>query len=106
MSSYKLSWDERPTPAPTSFVVPRDSALVQTLKRNLERETGWDVGFVLGRSVADTNHFAVHGGVPTVILGPTGGNTCETNEYVDVSSLAPVARTYVRSALDLLGTKT
>jgi hypothetical protein len=40
-----------------------------------------------------------------VILGPTGGNTCEANEYVDVSSLAPVARTFVRSALDLLGTK-
>ncbi len=103
-SSYELSWDERPTPAPTSFVVPRDSLFVQTLKRNLERETGWDVGFVLGRSVADTNHFAVHGGVPTVILGPTGGNTCEANEYVNISSLAPVARTYVGSALDLLGT--
>ncbi len=85
--------------------MPRDSAFVQTLKRNLERETGWDVGFVLGRSVADTNHIAVHGGVPTVILGPTGGNTCEANEYVNISSLVPVARTYVRSALDLLGTK-
>lgn len=103
-SSYEVSWDERPTPAPPSFVVPRDSAFVQTLKRNLERETGWDVVFVLGRSVADTNHIAVHGGVPTVILGPTGGNTCEANEYVNISSLVPVARTYVRSALDLLGT--
>ena len=103
--TYELSWDERPTPAPPSFMVPRDSAFVQTLKRNLERETGLDVGFVLGRSVADTNHSAVHGGVPTVILGPTGGNTCEVNEYVNISSLAPVARTYVRSALDLLGTK-
>ena len=102
--SYEISWDERPTPAPTSFVVPRDSTLVQTLKRNLEKETGLDVVFVLGRSVADTNHIAVHGGVPTVILGPTGGNTCEANEYVNISSLAPVARTYVRSALDLLGT--
>jgi succinyl-diaminopimelate desuccinylase len=104
-SFYKVSWDERPTPAPPSFIVPRDSVFVQTLKMNLERETGWDVGFVLGRSVADTNHIAVHGGVPTVILGPTGGNTCEANEYVNVSSLAPVARTYVRSALNLLGTK-
>jgi hypothetical protein len=40
-----------------------------------------------------------------LILGPTGGNTCEVNEYVDISSLAPVARAYVGSALDLLGTK-
>ena len=90
--TYEIAWDERPTPAPSSFKVPSDSALVQTLKRNLEKETGWDVGFTLGRSVADTNHFAVHGGVPTVILGPTGGNTCEVNEYVDIPSLAPVAR--------------
>jgi succinyl-diaminopimelate desuccinylase len=104
-SNYEVSWDERPTPAPTSFMVPRDSPLVQTVKRNLERETGWDVDFVLGRSVADTNHIAVHGGVPTVILGPTGGSTCEANEYVNISSLAPVARTYVRSTLDLLGTR-
>ena len=103
--SYEISWDERPTPAPTSFIVPQDSAFVKTLKKNLEREINQDVSFVLGRSVADTNHFAVHGGVPTLILGPTGGNTCEANEYVDISSLVPVARTYVRSALDLLGTK-
>jgi succinyl-diaminopimelate desuccinylase len=104
-STYDVSWDERPTPAPTSFVVPWDSPFVQTLKRNLEQETGWDVDFVLGRSVADTNHIAVHGGVPTVILGPTGGNTCEANEYVNISSLVPVARTYVRTALDLLSVK-
>jgi len=103
--SYELTWDHRPTPAPTSFVVPPDSRFVQTVKRNLEAETGWDVEFVLGRSVADTNHFAVHGGVPTIICGPTGGNTCEANEYVDIPSLGAVARTYVRSALGLLGTR-
>jgi succinyl-diaminopimelate desuccinylase len=104
-SSYEVSWDERPTPAPTSFVVPQDSPFVQTLKRNLEQETGLDVGYVLGRSVADTNHIAVHRGMPTVILGPTGGNTCEANEFVNISSLVPVARTYLRTTLDLLGTR-
>jgi len=61
------------------------------------------VGLILGRSVADTNHFAVHGGVPTIICGPSGGNTCEANEYVELSSLPAIARTYVRSVLDLLG---
>ena len=100
--SYKITWDERPTPAPTSFIVSQDSTYVQTLKKNFERETGLDVSFILGKSVADTNHFAVHGGVPTVILGPTGGNTCKANEYVNISSLAPVTRTYIRTAIDLL----
>lgn len=101
--SYELKWDERPTPAPTSFMVPPDSLFVQTVKRNLEGELGSKVGLILGRSVADTNHFAVHGGVPTIICGPSGGNTCEANEYVELSSLPAIARTYVRSVLDLLG---
>lgn len=103
--TFDLFWDERPTPAPTSFLVPNDSEFVQTVKRNLEKEVGREVDFVLGRSVADTNHFAVHGGVPTLICGPPGGNTCEANEYLELDSLEAVARTYVRSAVDLLGVR-
>ena len=76
---------------------------VQTVKGSLEDETGHPVRLTLGRSVADTNHFAVHGGVPTIICGPTGGNTCEANEWVDLDSMVPVAGTYVRSMVDLLG---
>ena len=104
-SSYELTWDDRPTPAPSSFIVPPDSRFVQTVKGSLEDETGHPVRLTLGRSVADTNHFAVHGGVPTIICGPTGGNTCEANEWVDIDSLVPVAGTYVRSMVDLLGVR-
>ena len=101
--SYEMAWDERPTPAPTSFIIPKNSRFVKTVTRNLEHETGWRVKHVLARSVADTNHIAVHGGVPTLICGPTGGNTCEANEWVDVHSLLPTSRVLTRSALDLLG---
>ena len=103
--TYELTWDERPTPAPTSFIVPKESRLVKTVTRNLELETGWKVKHVLARSVADTNHIAVHGGVPTLICGPTGGNTCAANEWVDVNSLVPTTRVYIRSVMDLLGVK-
>ncbi len=103
MSSYELMWDKRPSPAPPPFLVPTDSHFVQTVKTNLTRETQSDIRFILGRSVADTNHFAVHGGVPTLILGPQGGNTCEANEYVETASLSLITRTYVRTVLDLLG---
>ena len=102
---YDISWDERPTPAPPSFIVPKASKLVKIVTRNLERETGWRVRHVLARSVADTNHFATHGGVPTLICGPTGGNTCEANEWVDVNSLLPTSRTLARSVIDLLGAR-
>lgn len=101
-SRYKLTWDERPTPAPTSYITPSDSKLVMVVSENLEEFSGRKVRYVLETSVADTNHIAVHGGVPTIILGPDGGNTCEANEYVEISSLPVVTKTIIRSVIDLL----
>ena len=101
-SRYKLTWDERPTPAPTSYITPPESKLVKTVARNLERISGRKVRYVVETSVADTNHIAVHGGVPTIILGPDGGNTCEANEYVEISSLPVVTKTIIRSVMGLL----
>lgn len=100
---YELTWDERPTPAPTSYITPPDSEFVQTAKQSLEAELGEEVKFALARSVADTNHIAVHGGVPTIIMGPSGGNTCEANEWVDIDSLPQIARAITRTVMTLLG---
>jgi acetylornithine deacetylase/succinyl-diaminopimelate desuccinylase-like protein len=99
---YELTWDERPTPAPTSFITPPDSKFVQTAKKSLETELGEEVRLALARSVADTNHIAVHGGVPTIIMGPSGGNTCEANEWVDIDSLPQITRAIIRTAMELL----
>ena len=99
---YELTWDERPTPAPGPFLVPPEAPLVQLVRRHLAAEQGGPVRLVLGRSVADTSHFAVHGRIPTLICGPDGGNTCQANEYVQLSSLMPIARTYVRTICDYL----
>ncbi|TFH18899.1 M20 family peptidase [Candidatus Bathyarchaeota archaeon] len=102
---YELTWDERPTPAPSSYITPPDSLFVKTAKKNLETELRQDVKLALARSVADTNHIAVHGGVPTIIMGPTGGNTCEANEWVDMESLPQITRAITRTIIDLLGEK-
>jgi len=99
---YELTWDERPTPAPTSFITPPDSRFVQTAKKSLETELGEEVVLALARSVADTNHIAVHGGVPTIIMGPSGGNTCEANEWVDVDSMPQITRAIIRTVMELL----
>jgi acetylornithine deacetylase/succinyl-diaminopimelate desuccinylase-like protein len=99
---YELSWDERPTPAPTSFITSPDSDLVKISKRNLEAEIGQKVRLALARSVADTNHIAVYGGVPTIIMGPSGGNTCEANEWVNVESLPVITRAIAKTTVDLL----
>jgi succinyl-diaminopimelate desuccinylase len=102
-STYTLTWDERPTPAPPAFAVPSDSDLVRTVRRILAEEQGNDIDLTIALSVSDMNHTAVHGGVPTLILGPDGGNTCLANEYVLVDSMPAIARTYVRAVLDLIG---
>jgi len=102
-SKYELTWDERPVPAPPSYLVPPDSHFVQTVSKNMVQEFNQEIKHVLGKSVADTNHFAVHGNVSTLTFGPRGGNTCEANEYVEIASLAPVARAHLQSVLDLLG---
>jgi succinyl-diaminopimelate desuccinylase len=101
-SRYELSWDERPTPAPTSFITDPDSIFVKTSRKNLEKELGEKVKLSLARSVADTNHIAVHGGVPTIILGPSGGNTCEANEWVNTDSLLVTTRAITRTVTELL----
>lgn len=104
--SYELFVDERPTPAPTPYAVPSDSKFVTTVRQILAEETGVTAERIqldLARSVADTNHIAVYGGVPTMVCGPLGGNTCETNEYVLIDSMVPVAKTYLRAVLALIG---
>lgn len=103
--TYELTWDERPTPAPASFITDPESRFVQAAKRNMEAQLGEDVKFALAMSVADTNHIAVHGGVPTIIMGPTGGNTCQANEWVDKASLPQVSKAILGTVLDLLGTE-
>jgi acetylornithine deacetylase/succinyl-diaminopimelate desuccinylase-like protein len=100
---YELTWDERPTPAPSSYITDPNSKFVQTAKKNLENQLGEDVKFALARSVADTNHLAVYGKVPTIIMGPTGGNTCEANEWVDINSLPQITKAILGTIIDLLG---
>jgi len=78
--------------------------MVKTARRNLKAELGQEAKLALARSVADTNHLAVHGGVSTIIMGPSGGNTCEANEWVDTESLPKITRAIVKTVLDLLGT--
>jgi len=104
--TYSMTWDERPVPAPPPFVVPAESEFVQMVCKHLESENGRETQLLLARSVADMNHITVHGGVPTLVLGPDGGNTCEANEYVLIDKMPAIARTYVNTVLDLNGAYT
>ncbi|MEY2844553.1 MAG: hypothetical protein RL076_99 [Chloroflexota bacterium] len=99
---WELTVDERPTPAPGPYVVPRTHPLVTSMHASLQSEYQMPITHVLGRSVADTSHFAFHGHVPTLICGPQGGNTCETNEWLELESLLPTTRAMARTTWQML----
>jgi succinyl-diaminopimelate desuccinylase len=78
-----------------------DHPLAKSLARAYAAETGqapvWGYhGF------GDANLFAGEANIPTVQIGPDGGNFHQANEWVDVPSIAASARLFVRMALDLM----
>jgi succinyl-diaminopimelate desuccinylase len=102
-STVQIEWDDRPTPAPTAYLVPEDAAIVREIGRQIQSELNEPPTYVIGRSVNDASHFTVYGGIPTLLYGPQGGNTCKANEYLEVDSLVPTARIYLNTVLNVLG---
>jgi succinyl-diaminopimelate desuccinylase len=102
-STVQIEWDDRPTPAPTAYLVPEDAAIVREIGRQIQSEFNEPPIYVIGRSVNDASHFTVYDGIPTLLYGPQGGNTCKANEYLEVDSLVPTARIYLNTVLNILG---
>lgn len=102
-STVDIEWDNRPTPAPTAYLVPEDAQIVQEISKQILVEFNEPSAHVIGRSVNDASHFTVYSGIPTLIYGPQGGNTCKANEYLEVDSLVPTARIYLNTVTKILG---
>lgn len=101
-STVQIDWDDRPTPAPTAYLVPEDAPIVREIGRQIQAEFNELPTFVIGRSVNDASHFSVYGGIPTLLYGPQGGNTCKANEYLEVDSLVPTTKIYLNTVLNIL----
>jgi acetylornithine deacetylase/succinyl-diaminopimelate desuccinylase-like protein len=102
-STVQIEWDDRPTPAPTAYLVAEDAQIVREIGRQIQAELNEPPTYVIGRSVNDASHFTVYGGIPTLLYGPQGGNTCKANEYLEVDSLVPTTRIYLNTVLNILG---
>ncbi len=59
-----------------------------------------DFGYM--RGLADANYFAADLGIPTVVLGPTGANYHQADEWVDIPSIGATTRVLLRLALKVL----
>ncbi len=83
---------ETPAPFYDPYTIELDSHLVQSFTRayqqKLNREPHW--GFI--RGITDANIYVAEGGIPTVNFGPAGKGLHQCNEYVEISSLEPVAQ--------------
>ena len=78
--------------------------LARAVARAYAAETGhapdWGhIGF------GDMNLFAAEAGIPTVMIGPHGAKFHQSDEWVDVPSIAATTRLLVRVAHDLLGNR-
>jgi succinyl-diaminopimelate desuccinylase len=79
-----------------------DHPLALALARVYEAESGRQPDWSYG-GFGDMNLFSQEAGIPTVMVGPWGGNFHQADEWVDVPSIAATSRLLVRLTLDLLG---
>lgn len=84
------------------YVVDEDEPLVAGLRAATETVTGESPELGYFRSVGDFNYLGHRAGLPTVILGPDGGNIHSTGEYVDLADTVDVARILAAGATELL----
>lgn len=72
--------------------------LINNYQLVLRREP--EFGFVKG--IMDANVFVNRGEIPTVVLGPDGGNLHGAEEYVTIETLKPVTEIYLGTIIDFL----
>lgn len=79
-----------------------DHPFIERFAAAYTAETGRAPQFGYSIGVADTNYFAADLGIPSIQFGPHGGNFHQSDEWVDVPSIAGTAHVLQRLALDLL----
>jgi acetylornithine deacetylase/succinyl-diaminopimelate desuccinylase-like protein len=84
------------------YVVEEDEPLVAGLQEATETVVGETPAVGYFRSVGDFNYLGHRAGLPTVILGPDGGNIHTAGEHVDVGETVEVARILAAGAVGLL----
>lgn len=74
------------------YVTDEEHPLVQVLADSSERLTGTEPDIGYFSSIGDFNYLGRTAAIPTVIVGPDGGNVHGTGEYVETDDVVTVAR--------------
>jgi succinyl-diaminopimelate desuccinylase len=76
--------------------------VIQKFAHAYHSVTGHAPNFGYSGGVADANYFAADLGVPTVYFGPRGDRLHQSDEWVDLDTLAPTVNIYLQLALAIL----
>ena len=97
-ASFSFSF---PPPRYNAFVLSEETELIQHLKEAYRQETGTDPFFGVRSTITDANVFAAEGNIPTLSIGPIGGNLHAPDEWVSLPSTYETARIYARFSLNV-----
>ncbi|RLG46991.1 MAG: hypothetical protein DRO06_03520 [Thermoproteota archaeon] len=92
LASLKISPVKRPTPFLRPFGLPEDAGIVGEVSRAFRLALGRAPEFFVMKSVTDANYLNNLAGIPSVVLGPSGGNQHSPDEHVIFSSVVDMAR--------------
>lgn len=93
-SKFSVNVKGRQTPYMLAYQIPQSNPYVRLIRNTLLEQFG-NVQFEYTKSVADQNAL-VSAGIPTITIGPLGGNAHQAEEWVSKTSLEVVADFYQR----------
>ena len=95
---------KRPTPYMKPYILgSRGSRIIRAVEKACKIVKGRFPKKAIGRCVGDENYLVVRAGIPTVTIGPKGGNEHSADEYVYLNSVVDAANIYLYSALFFFG---
>jgi succinyl-diaminopimelate desuccinylase len=91
---------ETPEPFYEPYVIDAESRLAKSFVQAHQAVLGGRPQFDFLTGITDANIYVAEGNMPTISYGPDGGGAHECNEYVEIDSLAAVARVFAACCVE------
>jgi len=102
-AKFNVTFWKKPTPFMNPYMLPKTSRIVNVVEQACLRVTGLKPKRSVGLSSGDENYLVTRARIPTVTIGPRGGNEHGANEYVRLRSVVNAANIYVVASTIFLG---
>ncbi len=95
-AEVRIKLMKRPTPFMEPFSIEESNSFLQALKSASNEVLGEDLEIGINGSVSAANYLYQFGKIPSVVLGPDGGNRHSSDEYVLFSSVEKLTRIFLK----------